>query len=237
MTMIPPDFRGDGKRLDDLDLPRIGALIGVGEDPVHAVLDVEARGIGFDALKRPAMLFEPHVFHREMIGAHGEKSARLRRAVGEGLAYRRWGEKRYPRDSYPRLLAAMRIDRELALRSASWGLGQIMGFNHALVGFGSAEAMVAACIDDEEVHLELMIRFIKASRIDDEMRMWDALTRPTRPDDCRAFARVYNGRGYERNGYHTKLAARHNWWRGKPDTPFRLARAEIDWNDPLVMMA
>lgn len=226
--MIPCDFRGDGKRLDDIDLPRIGATIGVGEDPVHAVMDVEARGNGFDSLNRPAMLFEPHVFDREL----GPGAARDR-ARREGLAYRRWGEKRYPRESYTRLHAAMDINREAALRSCSWGLGQIMGFNCGLVGFDTAEDMVAFIVDDEETQLELMIRFIRASGIDDEMRKWDALTRPTLGADCADFARVYNGSGYARHGYHTRLAARHNWWRGKPDTPFQLARVEIDWNDPL----
>jgi hypothetical protein len=36
--------------------------------------------------------------------------------------------------SYPRLAQAIAIDRPAALRSASWGLGQIMGFNHELAG-------------------------------------------------------------------------------------------------------
>jgi hypothetical protein len=229
---IPSDFRGDGKRLDDIDLPRIGATIGVGEDPVHAMMDVEARGRGFDRYNRPQMLFEPHVFYREL----GPGSDR-ERAVIEDLAYRRWGHRPYPRDSYDRLRAAMRINREAALRSASWGLGQVMGFNCEMVGFASAEAMVANLIDDEETHLELMIRFITAAGIDNEMRAWDALTRPTQAADCADFARAYNGEGYARHGYHRRLAERHNWWRAKPDTPFQLARVEIDWNAPLRAVA
>ncbi|SOR29789.1 conserved protein of unknown function [Methylorubrum extorquens] len=49
-------------RLSDYDLPRVGHTIGVGEDEIHAVMEVEASGGGFDRLKRPKMLFEPHVF-------------------------------------------------------------------------------------------------------------------------------------------------------------------------------
>jgi len=48
-------FKGAARRLDDIDLPRIGHLIGVGEDELHAVIDVEARGSGFDSLGRIAM--------------------------------------------------------------------------------------------------------------------------------------------------------------------------------------
>ena len=58
------NFVGRAKRLDDLDIPAIGALIGVGEDEIHAFLDVEAAGSGFDKFSRPKMLFEPHVFYR-----------------------------------------------------------------------------------------------------------------------------------------------------------------------------
>lgn len=62
------NFTGPGTRLADTDLPRIGSQIGVGEDEIHAFLDVETSGSGFDAQKRPKMLFEPHVFFRNLIG-------------------------------------------------------------------------------------------------------------------------------------------------------------------------
>jgi hypothetical protein len=35
-------FKGAAKRIEDVDLPRIGHMIGVGEDKIHAVLDVES---------------------------------------------------------------------------------------------------------------------------------------------------------------------------------------------------
>lgn len=197
------NFRGRAKRLDAWDYGRIGRLIRVGEDEVRAVVEVEAAGSGFDAQGRPKMLFEPHVFWREL----GEAKRAI--AVEQGLAYRRWGERPYPRDSYPRLTAAMRIDRPAALRSASWGLGQIMGFNHRSAGYSTVEAMVADFLDDEEKHVEAMIRFIISQGLDDEMRehRWEA------------FARGYNGPGFAKNGYHTKLAAAFAKWRARPDTP------------------
>lgn len=207
--MLPREFRGAARRLDDIDLPRIGALVGVGEDELHAVLEVETRGGGFDAQGRPKMLFEPHIFWREL----GPSAARDR-AEREGLAYRRWGERRYPGDSYPRLRAAMLIDQEAALRSASWGLAQVMGFNHGMVGYPTAADMVAAFLDDEETHLEAMMEFIRGAGLDDELRR----------HDWRGFARGYNGPGYEKHGYHTRLAAAYAKWREIPDTPFEVDR-------------
>jgi hypothetical protein len=51
---------------------------------------------------------------------------------------------------YVRLEKAISLDREAALKSASWGIGQVMGFNHAIVGYDSVESMVADIVFDED---------------------------------------------------------------------------------------
>jgi len=204
-AVAPLRFKGEARRLDDIDLPRIGTRIGVGEDHLHAVMDVEARGSGFDDEDRIAMLFEPHVFYREL--GPGPKRDR---AVAQGLAYRRWGQRAYPRDSYPRLMSAMEIDEDAALRSASWGLGQIMGFNAQMAGYPTARAMVEDFADDEDRHLNAMVSFIIAAGLDDELRR----------GDWAGFARGYNGSGYAKHGYHTRLHRAFLKWQAIPDTPF-----------------
>ncbi|MCA0947338.1 N-acetylmuramidase family protein [Salipiger pacificus] len=203
-TIAPPRFTGAAKPLEDIDLPRIGAQIGVGEDELHAVMDVEAKGTGFDSLGRVAMLFEPHVFYREL----GPGAARDK-AVGQGLAYKNWGARSYPSDSYPRLLAAIQIDEEAALRSASWGLGQMMGFNAQMVGFPTARVMVEAFAEDEEVQLRAMVDYIVAAGLDDELRR----------HDWAGFARGYNGPSYAFHGYDKKLRSAFLKWDAIPDTP------------------
>jgi peptidoglycan hydrolase-like protein with peptidoglycan-binding domain len=208
-----PDFKGPAKPVEDLDLPRIGAAIGVGEDEVHMLVDVEAAGAGFDAQGRPKMLFEPHIFWREL-GAGKERDA----AVKQGLAYPKW-KRNYPKDSYPRLVQAMKIDEAAALRSASWGATQILGDNFKLAGFGSVHEMVDAMCEDEDNHIEAMIEFVKAAGIDDDLRRLAGLKRPTTPADCAPIARAYNGPGYAENRYHIKMAEAHNKWRKIPDTP------------------
>lgn len=198
------NFKGQAKRLDDIDLPIIGREIGVGEDEIHAVLDVEAAGSGFDRQGRPKMLFEPHVFWREL-----GKGPKRDKAAAAGLAYPRWKPGAYPRDSYPRLIAAMKIDEEAALRSASWGLGQVMGFNFKVAGYGSAKEMVLAFMNDEEHHLRAMVRFIVANGLDAALRA----------HNWKAFARGYNGPGFAKNGYDRKLAAAFAKWKRIKDTP------------------
>lgn len=211
-------FSGHAKRLESLDISCIAAIIGCGEDHLHAVMEVETRGGGFDRHGRIKMLFEPHVFYRDL----GE-GVKRDQAVREGLAYRRWGQERYPADSYPRLERAMQIDKISALRSCSWGLGQVMGFNASLAGYPSAEAMVADFVDDEDRHLSAMIAFIVSSGLDDDLRR----------QDWRGFARGYNGVGYAKHGYHTKLQRAFEKWRAIPDTPFTpddIDRIEFDPN-------
>ncbi|WP_420415845.1 N-acetylmuramidase family protein [Marinovum algicola] len=202
-------FAGKAKRLDDIDLPREAHRIGVGEDEIHAVLDVETLGSGFFPDGRLKMLPEGHIFYREL--APGEPRDL---AIAAGLAWRRWRDRRpYPKSAdarYQRLELMMKIDRDAALRSCSWALPQMMGFNCKLAGYPTAEAMIAAFVDDEEVQLRAMIEFIVNAGLDDELR----------EHDWAGFARGYNGPGYAQHGYHIKLERRFRWWQGKPDTPW-----------------
>lgn len=198
------NFQGSGVRIDDYDIPRIGAMIGVGEDEVHAVLDVESAGSGFDRAGRLKMLFEPHIFYRNL---PQEKRAR---AVSEGLAYSQWRPGEYPPDSYPRLMRAMAIDETAALKACSWGLGQILGENHKLCGYATVQAMVADFCKDEANHLEAMIRFIKSKGLDKHLRA----------HNWAKFAEGFNGAQYARNGYHIKLANRFDIWSKIKDTPY-----------------
>lgn len=196
------NFKGKAKRLDDIDLPLIGKNIGVGEDEIHAVIDVESAGGGFDREGRPKMLFEPHVFYRQL------SAVQLSKAVKLGVAYPKWGEKPYPRDSYLTLGVAMGVNATAALKSASWGMGQIMGYHYGILGYPTVQAMVQAFADDEEAQLRGMIRFIQVNHLDDELRA----------HNWAAFARGYNGAGYAKHSYHIKLEAAYRKWAGIRDT-------------------
>lgn len=201
------EFKGAAKKLEDIDLPRIGALIGVGEDEIHAILDVESSGSGFDAQGRPKALYEPHIAWRN---ASGEVRGRL---WAMGLAYPKWGERPYPKDSYARILLAQRIDETVALKATSWGLGQILGSNHKAAGYDTPQAMVTAFCDSEAAQLEGVVNFIKANGLADELCR----------HDWAGLARGYNGPGFAKNVYHTKLSAAFRKWQAIPDTPFKPA--------------
>ncbi|MER8938737.1 N-acetylmuramidase family protein [Mesorhizobium sp. M0915] len=202
-------FKGAAKRLDDLDLPKLGARIGVGEDEMHAFLDVETSGHGFDAVGRPVILFEPHVFYCNVSGA------KRAQAVATGLAYPKWGQQPYPKDSYPRLKAACAIDETAALKSASWGLGQVLGENFKAAGYETVQDMVSDMMVDEELQLAAAVNFIKFHKLDIALRM----------HDWAAFAKGYNGAGYRKNAYDAKLAEAYRKWSRINDTPWPSAPA------------
>ncbi len=197
-------FKGSAKPLDDIDIPRIAHRIGVGEDELHAFMDVETSGSGFDRSGRPKMLFEPHVFYRNLTGAKRDA------AVKAGLAYPKWGQKPYPKDSYPRLARAMAIDETAALKSASWGLGQTLGENHEMVGYKTVQDMVLAFMADEELHLEAIVDYLISAKLADDLRR----------HDWTAVAREYNGPGYAKNEYHTRMAKAFAKWSKIKDTPW-----------------
>lgn len=197
-------FRGTAKRLDDVDLPRLGSLIRVGEDELHAFMDVESRGSGFDKLGRPKILFEMHKFY-----AHLPQSKRSQ-AEAQFLAAPRWGALPYGKESdqYPKLEKALKIDETAALKSCSWGMFQVLGENHRICGYDTVQAFVLAMMEDEENHLAACIQFLIANHLDDDLRAhrWEIL------------ARGYNGPGYKKNQYDSKLTAAYAKWQKIPDT-------------------
>lgn len=203
-------FRGAAKRLDDIDLPRLGATIGVGEDELHAFIDVETRGSGFDDQGRPRILFERHKFYKYV------PAAKRAQAVKSGLANAKAGGYGKESDQYGKLLKAIAIDRQAALYSCSWGLAQIMGFNHKLAGYVDVEAMVAAFMADEENHLAAAVAFIKNCNLDGALRRHDWAT----------FAKGYNGANYKINAYDAKLAEAFAKWSRIKDTPWPTAAPE-----------
>jgi hypothetical protein len=93
-----------------------------------------------------------------------------------------------------------------------------MGFNHLLAGYKTVEDMVRAFMADEEAHLQAAVRFIKASRLDDDLRR----------HDWKGFAFGYNGSHYAINAYDQKLATAFAKWSRISDTPFTPGQPDIE---------
>jgi hypothetical protein len=156
---------------------------------VKAVARVESGGSAFDHNGRPKILFERHYFHRLTEGRWSVAPFSNSKAGG------------YSEDSWQKLADACARDPWAAFQSASWGRFQVMGSHWKKLGYLSPLSMAWLMRQDEYGHYEALARYVEAFGLLDEMR---ALS--SDPDDCRGFARLYNGPGYAAMRYHEKLA-------------------------------
>lgn len=197
---MPPMFAGTGAPMTSEGLAKAAVALDCDLAAVGAVIEVETEGCGFLADRRPKMLFERHIFHRETGGRFDDVAPDLSRAKGGG--YGPGGAAQFAR-----LDRAMALDSGAALRGASWGLGQVMGCNAGRAGYTDAPAMIEAFADSEDAQLAAIAGFCTSGGL-------DAALREHRWAD---FARGYNGKDYKKNAYDTRLDAA--WARLDRDGP------------------
>lgn len=203
------EFTGAALPLDADSISKVLADLNVGASELWAVLTVETRGWGFLPDRRPAILFERHVFHRLTGGKHDIANQNI--SSPEPGDYGAAGS-----HQYTRLAQAIALDKEAALKSASWGLGQIMGFNFMSAGYSSVEAMVAAMSESEGNQLVAMVGPMVQNR-------W---VQALRAHDWTTFAKGYNGPDAAKNNYGGRLSGAYHKYAfgGLPDVELRAAQ-------------
>ena len=167
-------------------------------DAVKAVIKVESRGRGFNREKKLVILFEGHIFWKELEKIGLDPSSMLE--GNEDIIYKKPNYRYYNRPQYPRLEKAEAIDEVSALNSASYGMFQVMGFNHKLAGFDDVLEMVNVLSKSEKNQLEAFISFLKNTACYEDLKVKDWVS----------FARHYNGSMYARNQYDIKLEKAYN---------------------------
>lgn len=170
-------------------------LLGVEVAVIKAVTEVESSGSGFLSTGEPVILFEPHIFWKEL----KKREINPHNFLPEysDILYEKWGSKPYGKSSqqHARLQRATEVHREAALSSASWGMFQILGNNYKACGCSSVQDFINEIYKGEYEHLKLFCQFVKNNGLVDELKR----------KDWRGFARRYNGPAYEKNNYHKKL--------------------------------
>ena len=167
---------------------------------LRAVAQVEAGAAGgFNDDGTPVVLFERHKFDGHTKGRfRGRKCPGVPAAVSV-ISSPVWDAKTYGPTSiqHRKLDFAASLDREAALKSASWGLFQILGENYAVAGFDDLQSFINAMIRDVDGHLRALVMFIRHNR---------ALLTAVRSRDWPIVALHYNGRRFKENQYDTKMA-------------------------------
>jgi len=183
------------------DFKLAAALLDCETATLMAVQKVETGGKGgfihLPQKRKPTILFEGHVFWAQLKKRNIAPEQYV--AGNEDILYPSWTTKYYKGGikEYERLERARQIHHEAADSSASWGMFQIMGFNHASCGEKTVASFVAMMHKSELHQLLLSLRFINA-----QPKMRIALQQR----DWAGFARLYNGSGYAKNQYDRKLA-------------------------------
>ncbi|MFC4688646.1 N-acetylmuramidase family protein [Epilithonimonas pallida] len=153
---------------------------------IKAVAEVESLDGGFQSDGKPKILFERHKFNEFTKEKYSKEYPDISNERPGG----------YTKNEHLRLEKAAKLDRTAALKSASWGRFQIMGFNFAMVGFSTLQDFINAMYRSEADQLKAFVQFIKANKLDDELR-------DKRWSD---FARIYNGKNFHINEYDKRMA-------------------------------
>lgn len=165
---------------------------------IETVKEVESRGEAFYSDGFPVILFERHKFHRFTGGRHAKDHPRISHPKSGGYSPPRGPEPldvRNERWQRSKFQEAFGLDPEAAMKSCSWGMFQIMGFNYEVCGFSSVGEFVDAMKESEGRQLDAFVEFVIHSGLADELRN----------HEWEEFARRYNGPDYKKNDYHNKL--------------------------------
>jgi len=184
------------KTLTDDQIKAAAVAAGIDPAALKAIDEVESKGAGFLPDGQPVILFEGHIFWKQL-KARGLDPAAL--APGhEDVLYPTWDKSKYlggPAE-HRRLQKAVGINREAALCSASWGRFQVMGSNWKVCGFKSLQDFINAMYKDEAGHLAACLGYIAGTGLLPALQRLDWVI----------FASCYNGPGYAANNYDVKLA-------------------------------
>lgn len=193
-------------------------IVGCQVSSIKAVYKVETNGSGYLTDGRLKILFEGHVFWKQLEDA-GYQPVKIiaQYPAAADILYPKWTKKYYigGKGEWVRHSRAIDLckkigaDTMLALNSASYGSFQVMGFNSVKSGYSDAQVMITAFNSGGEYeHLVAFCRYVKAVKLDDELRA----------KDWARFAYHYNGPGY-------KGSPLYDW----DDYDIKLAKADAEF--------
>lgn len=187
-------------KLTEADFFDAAKALGCPIAAIKAVAEIEAPGSGFTPDGQVRILFERHKFSK----ATGGKFDRTH----PGISNPRLGGYGKESAQHGRLAEAVALDRDAALKSASWGKFQILGANYAPAGFASLQGFINGMHAGEPDQLEAFVNFIRAD---------PKLHKALQTLDWATFARLYNGPAYAQHGYDKRMAAAYALFAKNPD--------------------
>lgn len=183
---------------------------------IQAVFEQESDGDGFLKDGRVKILFERHVFVRNLKKYNIDIAEELNRDWSNAdilnPAPYKSGEYGKYTEQYTKLDRAKRINADCALMACSWGRAQILGENYRALGYPSVKHFVDV-VSDKNRRLEAFVKYLQNKP--------EAL-RALRDTDFNRFSKLYNGRkapkSYAINlsTHYRRLVAKSNPKKGIP---------------------
>ena len=178
------------------DIIAAAKRINVPAAQIKAINDVESPKGGFYADGTPVILFERHKYYQALTDRHWYTKRNEMHLNYPDICNPSAGDYNV-RPQYEKLEIAATLNWDAAHESASWGFGQVMGFNWQKLGYESVRDFVTKMYESEGQQLDAVCRYIKATGLDAALRR----------KDWAAFAKGYNGKDYQRNYYDNKMAS------------------------------
>lgn len=142
----------------------------------------------------PTILYERHHFKRYTKNIYTQSHPVLSGNRGNYGKYNA---------QYPKLLEAMGLNEDAALKSCSWGKFQILGSNHVSCGYTSVKDMIKDNFKSEKLHLKQFVNFV----------LYDKnLLSAIQGKKWAKFAKGYNGPAYADNSYDVKMAQAYDYF-------------------------
>lgn len=185
--------------LTEQDFVEVAEELGVEIPAIKAVVEIEAGKTheGFWDEGKPLLNFDLSIFNKM---ASKNKISLSKARKNYPVVFNRPDVKKYGSQQagqQARFDAALQIDTLTAIEGTFWGMFQIGGFNWDKCGAESPQEFLQLMSRSERDQLELFASFITNT----------GLLKHLQNKNWAAFARGYNGPGYARRGYHTKMAS------------------------------
>ena len=183
---------------EEINFAKAAQTLNVEEAAIRAVHQVESGGSsGFLQDGRPIILFEGHIFWNQLkqLGINPEKY----QTENTDILFQKWDKSKYKGGAaeYERLIRACLINCEAGLKSASYGMFQIMGFNHKLCGYNTVYEYLTTMQSNQAQQFQSFVKFLQNTKLDVLIRNLN----------WTEFAKKYNGPDYAQNKYDEKLKA------------------------------
>lgn len=176
------------EKLTNADFCRAAKRLKCEVAAIKAVAQVESAGSGFYSDGFPVILFERHLFRGF---TQGRYSAQYPELSGKAGNYGAGGA-----NQRRKFNLAFALNPDAAMKACSWGKFQILGSNHKVCGYATVGDFVDAMKESEGKQLDAFVSFVIGNRLDGHLRNLN----------WAAFASGYNGKGYRKNAYDTKMA-------------------------------